>query len=186
MKTTKIIANLFFLSILVFFIFGSCKKKDKCEGVKCINAYECVDGKCLCPEGKVKIGRSCLTPSKESYYCVSPCFCIDTFLLEIGKYTSKGDSTLRDIIISDKNGGGRSTDGWYYPSPDGDSLYTLFAITPVNDDPFVCKIQGHNLAPYFAGKVVNKTELKGKLYWWNPAANGVDLRDSCEVTMQKL
>jgi hypothetical protein len=183
---TRLTLNVFFLLCLTLCFSLACKKKDKCEGIVCSNGNECLDGKCGCPEGTVKVGRACLTPWKESYYCTSPCFCIDTFLLSIGKYTSKGDSTLRDITISSKKGGFTDTDGWYYPSPDGDSLYTLFAITPVNDDPFVCKIQGHNLAPYFAGKVVNKTELKGKLYWWNPAANGVDLRDSCEVTMRKL
>ncbi len=182
----KITLNLFIVLCLILCLSLACRKKDKCEGVVCVNGNECFDGKCGCPVGTVKVGRACLAPWKDSYYSTSPCFCLDTFMLSIGKYTSTGDSTARDITISSKKGGFTSIDGSYYPSPDGDSLFTYFSITPVTDDPFVCNIHGNYLASYFAGRVINKTELKGKIYWWNAAANGEDLRDSCEVTMRKL
>ncbi len=184
MKNNTFFLNIFFLMCLGLSCILACCKKDKCEGVKCYNGNECLDGKCGCPPNSIRLTDRCLTIEENSYVCTDRCRCIDTFLLTLGKY-STGDSTMREVIINFKKDGSASTIGEYYKTKTGDSLFAFLSAFPSKSDPFSCNLKGILSVPVIAARVIPGKEIRGKLYWWNEAFSYIHPMDSCNIVLHK-
>jgi hypothetical protein len=178
---------LLILSCLV----GACCKKDKCEGITCRNGYECNNGKCACPEGKVIIHGQCRKLEENEYYAAVRCRCIDTIAIgvDLTRYPNVDDSIERSVFINFNianstqiSGGG--TSGSYYKRPQGDSLY----IIQITSGFLGCDLKGFPSEASFKGKVVlnnGKKELHGKILWWNEFTGPYHPTDSCSIILHK-
>ena len=77
-----------FISVGLLAIFYSCNPKDKpmpslCDSNPCANleGFDCLDGQCLCPKGKFKVGDFCVElDTFHEYYGVG-CPLFDTILI---------------------------------------------------------------------------------------------------------
>ena len=59
---------------------GNCEdgEDDPCQGVTCLPPRECVDGKCVCPEGTVDVGGLCMSDDRcENVLCPPNSTCYD-------------------------------------------------------------------------------------------------------------
>ena len=91
MKTFKNFVLLF--PFLFAFIAFSCKEKtidkevNKCDSNPCVNlsGFDCVDGACLCPQGKYKLGIFCSVLNANEYYGTSRCSGLDTIRIDFGQ-----------------------------------------------------------------------------------------------------
>lgn len=147
------------ISIFIFFSFlivSACKKDDSCEG--CTVQHSCVNGACICPEGKYEIGRSCrklqegeLIGNPEGEGCE---FCEMEFMTIMAE---PGSLVIHSDDGASAGGGGLE----YFEQPTGDSI--AFNFLPFFDAGPVC-IVDEDLILYSArGKY---TPAKDSLDMW--------------------
>jgi hypothetical protein len=178
------------LLLILCCALSACRKKDKCECITCQNGNECNEGKCGCPEGKVKLGEQCRALEKNEYYSTIRCRCLDTFSISIDLDLpiNSADTTEKRVNFTNKIANSNNlvhigTNGNYYKKAEGDSLYVLQLTNILGDE---CDLKGVLSYASFKGKIVSnngKKELRGKILWWS--SSPYIFTDSCSVVLHQ-
>ena len=70
------------LTGLVMSLMMSCKDEIECDPPHCGIGYTCVEGDCICPEGKIELNdRICRTPRKGWYFGTFDCGCFNDLII---------------------------------------------------------------------------------------------------------
>lgn len=128
MKNTQF--SLLMMLLLTCLLAGSkCKDSEssgngKCDPGECDAGFECIDGNCACPPGKLSYGGNCIALSGDTYVgFASTCFCYDTLALAI--LGTGQDRVVQMPVIINGAVGSASTNAQYFNLSSGDSLYVL-------------------------------------------------------------
>ncbi|HLP94920.1 MAG TPA: hypothetical protein VK168_12835 [Saprospiraceae bacterium] len=116
----SIISTVFTFLVGTAILLSSCK--EKCS--TCHTEADCIQGKCVCNEGRYSFNNSCVLLGNESYIGINAaCYCYDTLIMSID---TAGE--IRGIGIAIRGGsssvGSLSQTVFYYETPTGDSMYS--------------------------------------------------------------
>ena len=181
----KIAKNHFFLVFIVLSLtlMHSCRDKvvvqapNKCKNDPCTNlsGFDCVEGACICPQGKYAVGMICSSLDSNEYYGTSNCSVLDTIkinFIHLTPFNNRIATTLKTKTFWTQMDGFRYRDN----AQNLDSLVFAFPRT-YKKDTIECSVNG-------AGRFLETHRLKLRLKYYAIYQNN-RLVDSCEVILHK-
>lgn len=169
--------------MLIIIIVPSCREKtidkevNKCDSNPCLglSGFDCVDGACLCPQGKFKIGSYCGLLNNNEYYGTSNCSNLDTIKIDFGQ-SQQIDERITPILTTKTFA--TQIDGLRYKDNNlnQDSIVLYFPRTYMKDT-IECRVTG-------AGRFLDISKLKLNLKYYAINQNSRFI-ESCEMILHK-
>lgn len=164
-------------------ITSSCREKtidkevNKCDSNPCLglSGFDCVDGACLCPQGKFKIGTYCGLLNINEYYGTSTCNNLDTIKIDFGQ-SQQIDERIASILTTKTFATQMNGLRYKGSSQNQDSVVLYFPRTYMKDT-IECRITA-------AGRFLDKTKLKLNLKYYAINQNSRFV-ESCEMILQR-
>ena len=181
----KIAKNHFFLVFIVLSLtmMHSCRDKvvvqapDKCSSAPCINlsGFDCVEGACVCPQGRYVVGSICSSLAPNEYYGTSNCSALDTIkinFIQLTPFNNRIATTLWTKTFATQMDGFRYRDN----AQNLDSLELPFPRT-FKKDTVECSVNA-------TGRFFEADKFKLTLKYYAIYQNN-RLVDSCSVILHK-
>ena len=181
----KIAKNPFFLVFMAYALtlMYSCRDKvvvqapDKCSSFPCgnLSGFDCVEGACVCPQGKYPVGHICASLNPNEYYGTSNCNTLDTMKINFIQPTPFNNRIATFLTTKTF---ATQMDGFRYRDnvQDLDSLVLLFPRT-FKKDTLECTVNA-------TGRFFETDKLKLTLKYYAIYQNN-RLVDSCSVVLHK-
>jgi hypothetical protein len=150
---------------------------DKCDTNPCgdLFGFDCVDGACVCPVGKFKVGITCATLNLNEFFGTSICSKLDTIKIDFGQSTQVGpniSTVLTTKTFATQMNGLRIKDN----SQNLDSIVLTFPRTYMKDT-IECTVLAR-------GRFIDATKLKLNLKYYAVNQNSRFI-ESCDIILQK-